>query len=252
MVQSTCELVAREDDEHLQLRLIRDAQEGAGSLAVELLVGDDAAPTSDRFALDGVSTQGGLVRGTTLPGVKVYFRGRRVRVSEGGDFLVGFGLNARAAARLTLLFPDGTRAIHMFAVTPREFADQVRDGVDDALVHPTKAARRALRRSQKKIRKVRRRDRPGPKFLTGFQWPVRGRLGAGYGGVRVLNGVRKGPHWGIDIAAPAGRKVRAPADGLVVLAVKNVPLSGHTIILDHGHGLTSSFLHLRKITVERG
>jgi len=73
-----------------------------------------------------------------------------------------------------------------------------------------------------------------------------------YGRNRILNGVDKGPHWGVDLAAGVGTKVKAPAAGIVVYAEKDLPLSGHTMILDHGHGLTSTFLHLQTFKVEVG
>ena len=85
-----------------------------------------------------------------------------------------------------------------------------------------------------------------------FVWPIEGRITGVYGSQRVYNGVAGRPHYGVDVAAPVGAEVNAPAAGRIVLAHNNMFYSGGTLIIDHGHGLTSSFLHLSKILVEEG
>ena len=89
-------------------------------------------------------------------------------------------------------------------------------------------------------------------YTAGFSWPAQGRISGVYGSQRVLNGHPRNPHFGLDIAAPVGTDVRAPADGLVTLTHPDMLLSGGTIILDHGQGLSSAFLHLSEILVEAG
>lgn len=89
-------------------------------------------------------------------------------------------------------------------------------------------------------------------YAQGFTWPAKGRISGVYGSQRVLNGKPRNPHFGLDIAAPDGTEVFAPADGLVTLTHPDMLLSGGTIILDHGQGLSSTFLHLSKILVEAG
>jgi murein DD-endopeptidase MepM/ murein hydrolase activator NlpD len=111
---------------------------------------------------------------------------------------------------------------------------------------------RELARSRKRVGKVRGKETKHTFFKQGWRWPVKGRVTSTYGRKRILNGKERGIHWGLDIAAPVGQKVRAPAPGIVVLAESGVPLSGTLLILDHGHGLTSSFLHLSQITVQVG
>ena len=89
-------------------------------------------------------------------------------------------------------------------------------------------------------------------YTAGFSWPANGRISGVYGSQRILNGKPRNPHFGLDIAAPTGSDVYAPADGLVTLTHPDMLLSGGTIILDHGQGLSSSFLHLSEILVEAG
>ena len=89
-------------------------------------------------------------------------------------------------------------------------------------------------------------------YADGFSWPAKGRISGVYGSQRILNGKPHNPHFGLDIAAPEGTVVFAPADGLVTLTHPGMLLSGGTIILDHGQGLSSTFLHLSEILVEAG
>lgn len=89
-------------------------------------------------------------------------------------------------------------------------------------------------------------------YTQGFTWPAKGRISGVYGSQRVLNGEPRRPHFGLDIAAPTGTEVHAPADGLITMTHPDMYYSGGTIILDHGQGLSSTFLHLSKVLVEAG
>ena len=88
-------------------------------------------------------------------------------------------------------------------------------------------------------------------FLQGFDWPVTGRISGVFGSQRILNGTPRQPHYGIDIAAPHGTPIQAPASGLVTL-VKDLYFSGWTVIINHGLGLNSSFLHLDQVSINIG
>ena len=89
-------------------------------------------------------------------------------------------------------------------------------------------------------------------WTQAFEWPAQGRISGVYGSQRILGGVPKAPHFGLDVAAPAGTPVTAPADGVVRLAHGPFLLEGNLIMLDHGHGLVSAFLHLSRIDVQEG
>ena len=89
-------------------------------------------------------------------------------------------------------------------------------------------------------------------YAAPFAWPARGRISGVYGSQRILNGEPRRPHFGVDVAAPTGTPVYAPAPGIVTLAHEDMYFSGGTLIIDHGHGLSSSFLHLSEILVEAG
>ena len=203
--------------------------------------------------LEGQSSQGGLLRGRVAPGSAVTLDGAPVRVSEEGWFLVGFGRDAPPEAVLTATFPDGRRERRVLRIEPREYRIQRIDGLPPGKVTPRSEEDLArIRAEVAMVKKARLVDDPRTDFLDGFRWPVKGRITGVYGSQRILNGQPRRPHYGIDIAAPAGTKVLAPAAGVVTLAHPDMFFSGGTLILDHGHGLSSAFLHLSRILVEVG
>ena len=102
------------------------------------------------------------------------------------------------------------------------------------------------------VKKARAIDSPRRDFESEFIWPVTGPISGVYGSQRILNGQPRQPHYGIDIAVPTGTPVVAPAGGVVVLAEADLYFSGGTLMLDHGHGLMSAFLHLDSIDVTLG
>ena len=205
-----------------------------------------------RLSLDGQFQQGGLVFGTTEPGAEVRLGGRAVRVSPDGRFVIGFGRDHKPGARLSVVFPDGSRQDRELRIAAREYRVQRIDGLPPKKVTPPESVWKRIKAENAEIAKVRKIDRPEALFESGFEWPAIGRISGVYGSQRILNGKPRRPHFGIDIAAPKGTVVRAPADGVVSLVHEDMYYTGGTIILDHGHGLTSAFLHLEDLLVEEG
>ena len=218
------------------------------------LLSESAVAAQDTgVRLDGPRTQGGLLRGHVAPGSAVEFEGGPVRVSPDGWFLVGFGRDAPLEAELAVGFPDGRRERLVLGVEPREYRIERIDGLPPSKVAPRSNKDLArIRADARMVEQARSIDEPRTDFLGGFRWPVKGRISGVYGSQRILNGAPRQPHYGIDIAAPTGTKVGAPAGGVVTLAHPDMLLSGGTLIVDHGHGLSSAFLHLARILVERG
>jgi murein DD-endopeptidase MepM/ murein hydrolase activator NlpD len=219
-------------------------------VALGLLFAVDAV--GEELRLEGELTQGGLIQGFTVPDAVVLFDGRRVRVGEDGRFLIGFGRDAKAHAELEVRLPDARVEQRSLAIKRREYNVQRIDGLPSRMITPSKAQLARIRAEQALISKARMRDTPESYFATGFIWPVAGRITGVYGSQRILNGEPRQPHFGIDIAAPAGTPVEAPAPGIVALVHPDMYFTGGTIVLDHGRGLTSAFLHLRQIAVEEG
>jgi murein DD-endopeptidase MepM/ murein hydrolase activator NlpD len=207
---------------------------------------------ADATIFEGDFMQGGLVTGRTLPGARVTFNDRRVRVSKDGFFLIGFGRDAPRHAKVDIELPDGSHHTRTFEVKKRKYKIQYIKGLPPRKVTPSKEDLERIRAEAALARKAREVDDPRTDFLTGFRWPVEGKITGVYGSQRVLNGKPRRPHFGVDIAAPVGTAVLAPADGIVTLVYPHMYFSGGTVILDHGHGLSSSFLHLSKIHVTKG
>ena len=209
-----------------------------------------AAETGVR--LDGPRVQGGLLRGRVPPGSTVEYEGDAVRVSADGWFLVGFGRDAPPEAELVVVRPDGRRERQALNIERREYNVQRIDGLPPSKVTPSEEDLARIRKEVRIVKQARAIDDSRTDFLSGFQWPVKGIISGVYGSQRILNGEPRRPHFGIDIAAPRGTKVVAPTDGVVTLVHPDMYFSGGTMIVDHGHGLSSAFLHLSRILVEKG
>ncbi len=223
-----------------------------GALVGLLLASLGAAPGAAELALEGDFVQGGLVYGRTEPGAAVTLDGRRVRVSAAGRFIFGFGRDAPAAARLEIVHPGGRLECRRLQVETRSYEIQRIDGLPPKMVTPPAEVLARIGREAALIKRARAVDRAEPLFESGFVWPVQGPITGVFGSQRILNGEPRRPHYGIDIAAPAGTLVRAPADGVVAIAHADMYFTGATVLIDHGHGLTSVYSHLAQVLVGEG
>ena len=223
------------------------------SILVAGLLSAVAGAAERPYTLSGELVQGGLVYGKALPGSRVSQDGQAVRVSDQGDFLLGFTRDAPATSQLRIELPDGKVEQRSLQVAAREYRIQRIDGLPKSKVTPRSPEDLArIRRDAVAVRKARVRDDDRQDFLGGFVWPVTGPISGVYGSQRILNGEPRRPHFGVDVAAAVGTPVRAPAAGVVTLAEPDLFFSGGTLIIDHGHKLTSSFLHLHKLHVKVG
>ena len=204
------------------------------------------------LSFSGQQIQGSLIQGRAVPGARVEVDGESVRVADNGLFLVGFGRDHPPQTRIKVTYPDGHTEQQTLAVAGREYRIQRIDGLPKRKVTPDKKDYERIRKDIAAAKRARRRDDPRVDFLSGWAWPVVGPISGVYGSQRILNGKPRRPHFGVDIAVPVGTPVRAPADGVVTLAHPDMFYSGVTVIIDHGHHLTSSFLHLNKALVAEG
>lgn len=202
--------------------------------------------------LQGDFCQGGLVTGTGASGAKVTLDGRSLRLSPAGRFIMGFSRDATPTAELRVHWADGRVETHRLAIQQRSYKVQRIDGLPPKMVTPPAPVIERIIRENKWIKAARQIDSPEALFLSGWQWPAKGRISGVYGSQRILNGKPRQPHYGIDIAASKGTLVVAPADAIVRLAKMALYYTGGTIILDHGHGLSSAFLHLATVDVAVG
>lgn len=202
--------------------------------------------------LHGEPVQGGLLEGHTVPESRVEVDGRRVPVTADGRFLVGLDRDAPATLTVTVRRPDGGEVARALQVQQRDYDIQRIDGLPGNQVNPDAQTLQRIRREAARVRAARATLRAAADFASGWQWPVTGPISGVYGSQRILNGQPRQPHYGIDIAVPTGTPVEAPADGMVTLVAPDLFFSGGTLIVDHGHGLSSAFLHLSRILVQEG
>lgn len=217
-----------------------------------LVLMSPALQAADAVTLRGEFQQGGVIIGKAPAGSSAKLKGAPLRVSPQGDFVFGFGRDHGPEAWLSVYLPDGERWGKMLKIAAREYRIQRIDGLPPKKVTPDAAALERIRTEGAMASRARRTDDPRLDFLQAFIWPSIGPISGVYGSQRILNGEPRRPHFGVDVAAPTGTPVVAPAAGIVTMAHPDMYFSGGTLILDHGHGLSSSFLHLSKIDVEVG
>ena len=210
--------------------------------------------TSITYSLDmkGNWIQGGLMIGQTSPQHKIQFLNKNVRVNSDGVFVVGLGRDADKQVQLLEILPSGVKRVHRFNVEQRRYKEQKIEGVPKRTVQVPESALPRIRQEVKLTKTARQVDSVRQDFLQTFQWPAHGIITGVYGSRRFYNGQPRRPHYGIDIAAPQGSAVTAPVSGKVILVHKDMYFSGGTLIVDHGHGVSSTFIHLHKVLVEEG
>ncbi len=204
------------------------------------------------LSLKGDFTQGGLVIGQVAPNTKVNFNGTKLRVSDDGYFVFGFHRDHEEDAKLTLTKGDN-KEIQPLLIRKRQYNIERVDGLPPSKVNPMKPeVLKRIRTEGGMVASARAKTSDISAFMQDFIWPAKGRLSGFYGSQRVLNGEPKRPHYGVDVAAPTGTPVIAPADGIVRLVHNDMFYSGGTLIVDHGFGVSSTFIHLNSIEVKEG
>ncbi|MCF6266356.1 MAG: M23 family metallopeptidase [Desulfuromusa sp.] len=202
--------------------------------------------------LEDSPTQSGLLRGHVDPGEQVFYAEQQLKIAPDGSFILGFGRDVTPRQSLTLIDAGGVKHIHKFTLKQRKYDIQRINGISKQMMNPSEDDLKRIRKEAQQVAKARQQDSDRLNFQESFIWPVIGRISGIYGSQRILNGEPRRPHFGIDIAAPKGTPVKAPAGGAVTMVHNGMFFSGGTLIVDHGHGLSSSFLHLSKILVKVG
>jgi murein DD-endopeptidase MepM/ murein hydrolase activator NlpD len=205
------------------------------------------------LVLKGNAIQGGVVFAKIDAKIeRIEFPGHRTVVSDEGDLPIAFFRNAPPSEKMVIHFKDGSVLEQVFKVEQRTFGTEKIDGLPEDEVRLDPKGKKANDAAEARIDAVRMKYGNKACYKDGFAWPVTGKITSHYGLMRVLNGTDGGIHWGVDIAVPTGTPIKAPACGTVVFISEGDPLSGSTLVLDHGHGLTSTFLHLSGFTKKVG
>lgn len=202
--------------------------------------------------LSGQFMQGGLVVGKAGPGAQVTLDGEAVDVGANGAFVFGFGRDAKAQATVVVREADGMQETRTLSIAPQTYDIQRIDGLPTRKVTPSAEDIARIKADNAEIWAVRETLTPDTRFLSGFTWPVLGPISGVFGSQRILNGAPKNPHNGVDVAAPRGSLITAPAAGVVVLVHSDMFYTGKTVMLDHGLGLTSVYAHMDAIQVAVG
>jgi murein DD-endopeptidase MepM/ murein hydrolase activator NlpD len=211
-----------------------------------------APPVESPMHVMGEIAQGAFVRGTVPPGTKIRANGIEVPVASTGAFVIALARDATPWLTVTAYYPDGQIEQRKLTVVTRKWDVQSINGLPQRQVTPNANDMIAIRDEQKKISDARAKMRDSDSFMEDFIWPVTGIITGVYGSQRILNGTAMAPHLGIDIAAPDGTPIVAPAAGVITLAANNLFLNGNLVIIDHGLGVNTVYAHLTQIKVIAG
>jgi len=211
-----------------------------------------ATNTDTRVVFPASVQQGSLVLGKVPANATVRYGTRVLRPTNYGTVVFGIGRDEAGPVGVEVTTADGRTQTARVAVTPRDWPVENVRGVPPKTVEPPPEIAARIEREQAQVVAARARDDDRADFAQAFVWPVKGRISGRFGNQRVYNGVPKSPHSGMDIAVPTGTPVLAPASGIVTFAAPDLYLTGGTLLLDHGHGVSSNFLHLSRIDVKVG
>ena len=199
----------------------------------------------------GKFLQGHYIVGITSPSAKIVIDKKEVKVSEDGYFV--FGIDRDRKFDITITKTDnGKIQKYIKKVLKRNYNIQRIDGLEESKVTPPESVYKRIKEENNKISIARAINSNLPFFKGQFIMPVEGIISGVYGSQRILNGKPRWPHYGIDIAAKQGTKIKSSATGVVTMAEPDLYYTGGTIIMDHGHGISSIYSHLASLNVRVG
>jgi murein DD-endopeptidase MepM/ murein hydrolase activator NlpD len=202
--------------------------------------------------LKGNLTQGGMVIGKLDSAKSVSLNDVPLRLTPDGEFVFGFGRDAETAQTLSWVDKNGNQHEKVLSIASREFKIDRIEGVEKKYVSPPKAVLKRIREEAQAVREARTTDSDLEYFKEPVYRPATGRISGVYGSQRYFNGKPRNPHYGLDIANKTGTPVLAPLPGVVTFADADLYYSGGTVIVDHGYGINSTYIHLSKLHVQVG
>jgi murein DD-endopeptidase MepM/ murein hydrolase activator NlpD len=209
------------------------------------------AADADALTLTGPLEQGSLVIGKA-PGARVTVDGGAVRVSAEGLFAFGLAYDQTKATRVEAVYSPDRAPLREIVPIVRKYDIQKINGLPEKFVTPPKEVLERIARENALVGQARKRDTEATAFAAPFDWPAKGIMSGTFGSQRIDNGKAMAPHFGVDIAAPKGTPIHAPADGIVSLAEPDFYLTGGTTLLDHGHGVSTTYIHQDALKVKAG
>jgi murein DD-endopeptidase MepM/ murein hydrolase activator NlpD len=202
--------------------------------------------------LKGNLIQGGMVTGSIPKAQSVKLNGQAIKLGKQGLFVFGFGRDAKLSHELSWTDKKGSTHKQSFIITKRDYKIDKIEGVAKKYVSPPKSVSARTKKEAQAVRKARSVLSNRVDFLEPVYRPATGRISGVYGSQRYFNGTPKRPHFGLDIANKTGTQVYSPLPGKVVFANSDLYYSGGTLIIDHGFGITSTYIHLSEVTAKLG
>ena len=199
----------------------------------------------------GKFLQGHYIVGITDPSAEIIIDKKQIRVTNDGYFVFGIGRDRKFDVTITKIINGKSEKI-IKKVLKRKYNIQRIDGLEESKVTPPESVYKRIKEENGRIGKARAINSDLPFFKNQFIMPVKGIISGVYGSQRILNGKPKWPHYGIDIAAKKGTKIKSSATGVVTMAEADLYYTGGTIIMDHGHGISTIYSHLETLNVNLG
>ncbi|MBR1948697.1 MAG: M23 family metallopeptidase [Alphaproteobacteria bacterium] len=206
--------------------------------------------SANAFELCGNIKQGEFVIGKAKGAANVNLNGDDLLLSNDGYFLLAFGRDEKNTQKLQITANEDFN--YSFDVGETKWDVQNIKGVPPRKVTPSDSDLAAIELERKVVRASLRGLKDNTAWLSGFIIPVEGRISGKFGGQRIMNNVPKSPHQGMDIAAKEGTKIKASADGEIVLAYPDLFYSGNVVVIDHGYGLQTIYAHMKDMSVKVG
>jgi len=206
--------------------------------------------TTSSFAatFEGKFIQGSFILGKTKPGSEVFIDKKKVKVTFDGYFAFGLGRDRKNDVVITINKKKIVKKVYK-----KKYNIQRIDGLEEKKVTPPEEVYERIKRENKWIGQARAIDSDLTFFKNKFVIPVEKAIITGvYGSQRILNGKPKWPHYGLDFAADEGTKIKAMLDGVATLVEPDLFYTGGTLIFDHGHGISTLYMHMEKILVKKG
>tara|TARA_B110000438_G_C15812982_1_gene650576 strand:+ start:2330 stop:3130 length:801 start_codon:yes stop_codon:yes gene_type:complete len=208
--------------------------------------------TSYSASFQGKFVQGSYILGKTEPHTKVFIDKKLVKVTDDGYFVFGLGRDRKYDVVITL-YKNGKKKKIVKKIKKRKYNIQKIDGLEEKKVTPPEEFYKRIKKENKWIADARSVNSDLIFFKNKFIIPVENSIITGvYGSQRILNGKPKWPHYGLDFAADKGTKIKAMLDGTVTLVETDLFYTGGTLIFDHGHGVSTLYMHMEKIFVKKG
>jgi murein DD-endopeptidase MepM/ murein hydrolase activator NlpD len=204
------------------------------------------------FEIRGNFYQGNLIIGKAEPKSKVFIDKKQIKVSQNGGFVFGLSKDRKNDVTIKII-ENGLPNIIVKKILKKKYKIQKINGLPSKQVTPPKEVYKRIKDDNKLIGKARAINSDLNFFSNKFNIPIEDTIITGvYGSQRILNGIPKSPHYGLDFAAKEGTKIKAMLDGVVTLSEKNLYYTGGTIIFDHGHGISTLYMHMKDVQVKKG